>query len=260
MTVRIRDFVNYSCPPAPGDWRKGRLVSPLHRKGRQALPADAKASFRRWRLPARIRLDAPVLDRKKITQANRKERQNPRSEIHDGYDHTLAVIPRKNALPTLNNYRIDGLRTDPFNCFPIKATYYTKFAMDWLTQVYAPTWGRAILGNENPFKDKLFPWAMEQDLVFEGLVALGLSETLRGRNLDSRRGQAMFHHRGNVLRKLREKLERSQIDDSAINATIALLRIEVSSSTFRLPEGDGCDQRHSLCLATVKVSRLISSA
>ncbi|KIX08411.1 uncharacterized protein Z518_03067 [Rhinocladiella mackenziei CBS 650.93] len=120
----------------------------------------------------------------------------------------------------------NGLQLDPFQTYPIPTTTCVANMAQYFMQVWGPQHGRAFAfdGYPNPYLSLLWPFALQSDLYFEGLIALCRATSLASQGRSAREDNAFAFHRGNVMTKLRARLQNPQecADDTTI-LTVATL-------------------------------------
>jgi hypothetical protein len=137
---------------------------------------------------------------------------------------------------------------DPFQTFPIptdacvsQMAQYCECTIICVTcprsnllvpdvQVWAPQHGTAFGfdGHANPYLSLLWPHALTSDVYFEGLIALCRATYLAGSGQSARGDRHFVWHRGNVMTKLRSRLEHPEqcSDDTTILVVATLGTID----------------------------------
>ncbi|KIW33957.1 uncharacterized protein PV07_00768 [Cladophialophora immunda] len=114
----------------------------------------------------------------------------------------------------------NGLQLDPFQTLPIPSTGCVGSMAQYYVQVWAPQHGTAFSfdGHSNPYLSLLWPFALTSDIYFEGLIALCRATYLATSGQSARGDRHFVWHRGNVMTKLRTRLQNPQqcSDDTTI--------------------------------------------
>ncbi|OQU94527.1 Fungal specific transcription factor domain-containing protein [Cladophialophora immunda] len=114
----------------------------------------------------------------------------------------------------------NGLQLDPFQTLPIPSTGCVGSMAQYYVQVWAPQHGTAFSfdGHSNPYVSLLWPFALTSDIYFEGLIALCRATYLATSGQSARGDRHFVWHRGNVMTKLRTRLQNPQqcSDDTTI--------------------------------------------
>jgi hypothetical protein len=105
---------------------------------------------------------------------------------------------------------------------------FLKYTWEADTQVFAPSHG-PIFGEDNASLAELVPLAIQNPVLFEGLVALSQCHLMAKYDLSRPNKEGLFH-RGQALQLLRRKVKFSSTppDDAIIWTSILLLGIDVS--------------------------------
>jgi hypothetical protein len=118
---------------------------------------------------------------------------------------------------------IGGLRTDPFETYPIKARSYFPQVIDFYLQVISPNTSR------DPFSIVL-----QNDLLFESIITLTLCMMPKSAVFPSM-DLAVLQHHGGTVTKLNKRLSLPSPEDCASDAVIltvaCLIATDVSQGT-----------------------------
>ncbi|ETI21111.1 hypothetical protein G647_07455 [Cladophialophora carrionii CBS 160.54] len=124
----------------------------------------------------------------------------------------------------------NGLLLDPFQTFPIPMAGCVSQMAQFYVQVWAPQHGTAFAfeGHTNPYLSLLWPHALKSAIYFEGLVALCRATYLAASGQSARGDRHFVWHKGNVMTKLRARLEDPQLcsDDTTILVVATLGTID----------------------------------
>ncbi|EXJ74957.1 uncharacterized protein A1O5_01653 [Cladophialophora psammophila CBS 110553] len=124
----------------------------------------------------------------------------------------------------------NGLQLDPFQTLPIPSTGCVGNMAQYYVQVWAPQHGTAFAfdGHSNPYVSLLWPFALTSEIYFEGLIALCRATYLATSGQSARGDRHFVWHRGNVMTKLRARLQNPQqcSDDTTILVVATLGTID----------------------------------
>lgn len=140
------------------------------------------------------------------------------------------------ARSTIRKIPTNGSLIDPSHSFPIQSNpsvmqmaQYCMFRLVNLHsctlilavfQVWAPQHGRAFAfeGHSNPYLTLLWPFALQNDIYFEALIALCRGTLLASQGRPTHQDPAFAYHRANVMNKLSLRLQSRQLccDDTTI--------------------------------------------
>ena len=126
---------------------------------------------------------------------------------------------------------LGGLRSDPFNAFPIAPEGLVPFAIDYYRTLYVPAndFVFSNIKDGNPMMLQHFPKALQTPVQFEAIVLLMISHSKTAFGHPELRDGLMAKYRHSVLRQLNQRLanETTRLDDVTLNVTVSLLATDV---------------------------------
>ena len=133
--------------------------------------------------------------------------------------------------PPLESIILGGLRSDPFNAFPIESEGLIPYAIDYYRTLYVPAndFVFSNIKDGNPMMLQHFPKALQIPVQFEAIVLLMISHSKTAFGHPDSRERLLAKHRGSVLRQLNRRLanETTRVDDVTLNVTVSLLATDV---------------------------------
>ncbi|RVX74183.1 hypothetical protein B0A52_02015 [Exophiala mesophila] len=163
-----------------------------------------------------LALDTPAVRKRQLLKPPRKQRSKPVSDKH------LVLKKLRDAQAQMRKFPTNGSLLDPFHTLPIKSNPQVVHAAQYYFQVWAPQHGRgfAFEGYSNPYLTLLWPFALQNDIYFEALIALCRAALLNSMGSPSHKDAMFVTHRNNVMNKLRHRL---QCPDLCANDTTILV-------------------------------------
>ncbi|OAP65231.1 hypothetical protein AYL99_01203 [Fonsecaea erecta] len=223
-------FVTYTHPSQIKDRDKQQQVSSFAARRQQTTSRTEKHKRKTPASPTRA---AEPLVRRAIgfSQRRRTKFDHKRHQTR-----TPTEADSSDLLPPLPS-SLGGVREDPFQSYPIKATYLVKWAVDQYVQDVAVK-SRELFtdaNGENWLMSYRFSVALQSDLLFECLVLYTLCQLPPSYRPYPGIREICLQYRASILKKLRQRISDPRLcaDDTTLHAITTLL-----GSDFHMAEDD----------------------
>ncbi|KPI35187.1 uncharacterized protein AB675_10175 [Cyphellophora attinorum] len=140
----------------------------------------------------------------------------------------------------LKGMPLDVFHAEPFNAYPIPTIGVVHRMAEHFLRVWAPQQGHAfaIDGHPNPYLSLLWPYALQDAAIFEGIIAMCRASWLLENGQDTLHDRGFNYHFNNSKQALQRRLDNPDTcyDDTTLLSIMALTTVDYTLGEHSLAE------------------------